>query len=687
MFEDWRALRLRMGIAPLLIIGLLSVAIMPGVIAVSMYRERVILHRAMDFVFQPNQRTEMDPRIDLRGLRYSLDMLKSSTLRHRRGIIYAKHIPLITTLYRSIVLDNMTLSPSRIRQMELIFWGQSTIPADNASTSRPVAAAISGQQTSDVVITSIKPLTVYNVQTGIYRSEIDLTLKYRGKFGLAEYHSSFELPQGAWISDYYLWIEDKKVRGMLTEKKATLWVYQQILRERRDPGLVYYERNNRIHVRVFPFQAKETRRTGFTLLHREPLRLQIDGHTVPLTSPIAPPSPAITSLIHTTKGSALYLSQAAIAKLPEIQRTVYFHFVLDMSQSAASNRAQYINRIEQFLQRYPQMREHSRISLVNFRARSYLWHDAWREAIASFPSEGGFFLERAIQIISLQHFMAASRAFPVIVVLSPSLPQNIHSNDLDALSFAFPESDLFYTLSADAVLQPVSLRQHIANDATSRPSASIAPNTAEQGSSSTQTATTITSPHLATVPRFIPPNFAEHKVVAWPNLSEPQAFVRITGGSSIVLLPKTTQHPKPEASDPTKIMHSAELLRQIAQHKPSTPAEEQLHEQMLWYAGLAIWSQWLNYVAAFDSPSSWVDIVKASWQTSLLTPLTTYTVLETEAQWETLRRKQAQVLAGKSYFDLESDQTRRMSEPPLWLMTIFLLALLWYMRKKLGVRS
>lgn len=63
-----------------------------------------------------------------------------------------------------------------------------------------------------------------------------------------------------------------------------------------------------------------------------------------------------------------------------------------------------------------------------------------------------------------------------------------------------------------------------------------------------------------------------------------------------------------------------------------------------------------------------------------MTPVTSYLVVENEAQKAMLKKKQEQALSGNKSLDLGED-TQRMSEPSLILLIILLGLALWYREK------
>ena len=64
-----------------------------------------------------------------------------------------------------------------------------------------------------------------------------------------------------------------------------------------------------------------------------------------------------------------------------------------------------------------------------------------------------------------------------------------------------------------------------------------------------------------------------------------------------------------------------------------------------------------------------------------MSPVTSYLVVENEAQKAMLKKKQEQALSGNKSLDLGED-TQRMSEPSLILLTILFGLAIWYREKR-----
>jgi Ca-activated chloride channel homolog len=69
----------------------------------------------------------------------------------------------------------------------------------------------------------------------------------------------FPLPEGATVSGYALDIKGQMVDGVVVEKDRGRQVFEKIVRQGIDPGLVEWTRGNNFKTRVFPIPAKGTR--------------------------------------------------------------------------------------------------------------------------------------------------------------------------------------------------------------------------------------------------------------------------------------------------------------------------------------------------------------------------------------------------------------------------------------------
>jgi hypothetical protein len=77
------------------------------------------------------------------------------------------------------------------------------------------------------------------------------------------------------------------------------------------------------------------------------------------------------------------------------------------------------------------------------------------------------------------------------------------------------------------------------------------------------------------------------------------------------------------------------------------------------------------------------QLIKGSLKTGIMIPVSSYIVLETEAQEKVLKEAQNRILNSPDYMGLPENLMTNMSEPSLWLLLIPLLFLFWKKRKVL----
>ena len=82
----------------------------------------------------------------------------------------------------------------------------------------------------------------------------------------------FPLPQDASIAGFGMWINGELVEADVVEKQRAREIYETILRERRDPGLLEWTGGNIFKARVFPIFAHSEKRIKITYTQVLPMR-------------------------------------------------------------------------------------------------------------------------------------------------------------------------------------------------------------------------------------------------------------------------------------------------------------------------------------------------------------------------------------------------------------------------------
>jgi len=70
----------------------------------------------------------------------------------------------------------------------------------------------------------------------------------------------FPLPVGAVVSDFSMYVGKEELKGRMLKKDEARKIYEDIVRKRRDPGLLEYVDRNTIHARIYPIPARGEKR-------------------------------------------------------------------------------------------------------------------------------------------------------------------------------------------------------------------------------------------------------------------------------------------------------------------------------------------------------------------------------------------------------------------------------------------
>jgi hypothetical protein len=585
-----------------LIIGilLLGFLVFPAFITATYLKDRSVLNETLIYLYSPDYSTQYE--IDKSSLQKTLNVIKShKDHRDSRGGVFGNGIPYLSSYFNWLVIDNLTLSDSKINTIEKIFFSKTSFEL------RP-----ENIQNDNVQISNISTRSTYDKTQNAWKSWVDLEITNKsGNTGFVEYATTIDLPEGCWISDYYLYVGDKKELGILAEKKSAMWIFSQVRNENRDPGILYYLTGKKVAFRVFPFSKDEVRTTGIEFLHKEPIKLTIDSNLVELGNL----EETIYEKIVTE--NIAYVSEKQKQSLKSVQRHPYFHFLIDASKYQSNNSTDFIKRIEQALETNKPLSENAKISFVNSYVNTTSLDKGWEELYKNESFEGGFYLDRAIRTTLFNAYQDKSKTYPVIVVVTDSIQNAVLDKDFADLKFTFPESNLFFNLGKNGTLKEHSLTENPIKEL----------------------------PEILRECRFceavLEYKLSDNSFAYLPNNNEP----------SIILKKDIFGVTEPEIKEKN------------------------------WQSALKMQGQWTSQILHPEtSNKEWLNMVKYSFISKVMTPVTSYLVVENEAQKAMLKKKQEQALSGNKSLDLGED-TQRMSEPSLILLTILLALILWFREK------
>ncbi|MGB1205018.1 MAG: MSEP-CTERM sorting domain-containing protein [Chitinophagales bacterium] len=570
--------------------------VIPFLITANYLKDANTLNKTLDYIYNPDYSKSYS--INKASLQKTLNVVKSHK-ENNRGGIFGTQQPYLSAYFNWLVLDNLILSNTKINTIENIFF-------DNI----PINIRRENIRNDEVEISDISVNSTFDTAQNAWRSWIDLEItNHNERTRFSEYATTLELPEGAWISDYYLYVGDKKEMGILAEKKTAMWIFSSIRNENRDPGILYYLTGNKVAFRVFPFLKNETRKTGIELLHKEPIQLDFDGYTIQLGE---------TDMVQKTafeNENMVYVSAQQKQTLKQIKRKPYFHFVVDASDEFKVS--EFTSRIENISKKYKNLATDAKISFVNSYVTTMSFKENWQEQFQNQDFEGGFYTERGIKSVLFEAYKSPTNSFPVIVVVTDNLYKGIFDKNFADWHFAFPESTVFYDLDENEYLNVHSLL--------SNPSKPIEENK----------------------------TLSFDQVVLEYQLKD----------NTIAYLPDNEKA-------------SIILKSDIFEMKEKEISEKQ------WSTALEMQGKWRSQILhPENSNREWLDLVKYSFMSRIMSPVTSYLVVENEAQKALLKKKQAQVLAGNKALDLGED-TQSMSEPNLFVLMILLLLIGWYRKRK-----
>lgn len=591
--DSFRRLRADYGRLTPALVFLLGMLVIPACLVFSFSGDRENINTAMTYIDGSAQ--EQSTRVNIPALDRSLNYMTQGSHNGRTPP------PLLAGLYSRTVIGSRVLSNAAYQRANILFF--------NADDSTELERSLTSARTEGTPTVVIGDIEVESVRDGDdYRSTVHFTLENIGTSDLGEYATSFMLPDGVYISGYYLDVLDERKQGLLTVREAATWIYNHIVSQARDPGILFYDQGE-IVFRVFPFSQGETRLSGIEFLHRESAELEIAGHSI-LLAPAAPPLEQPVA-----SGGAVYVSAAVKQTLEPANRKPYYLFVAD--RSAGTNAAGLAERILQFCEEQAIAPENASVMALNYRGAVWPMTGQWESPLSQFPAEGGFGLHYVIERLYGEY--TTESHFPIIVVVSDRTGALLASDDAARFTGLCPEMDGFWQLTGDGLLL---------------------------------------HPFDGGSPVAAKTDLGRHPVLV-AEVDGAQVFLRNDGLPQVV------------ASQP--LLTRSQLASAWPDHST-------------WATALRLEGEH-NLLAASgqDTESARLALIQQSFRTGIMTPLTSYIVLETPEQEADLLAKQKQILEGMTA--PASGEAVLMSEPPMLLcLALALAVLLWRRRARQAAR-
>ena len=400
-----------------LVLGILT---LPSVICTNFYIDRLNFDNALMYV---SGAVGNQPEINIKRIEKAVNYNGNTRINMSNFDLFGngENIPVISRLYGGIVLDNKIISPDTNERLSLMFL--------NTKKPKP-----NTPQSTDVKLSGVYTETEYDEKSGAYKTWVHMTAKNNSGNAFMEYRTNFNLPDGCVIKDYYLYVNGNKKFGILSDKRAALTVYESIITTPRDPGIIYYEGDNLISLRVYPFSGSEERKTGFLVMHSQNEVLKIDGTDIELKAekPIAEPI---------TLDNFHFIPERYKESLQSASRTPKYYFMIDsgkyspvLAQVEKANNYIAKNQIENY-----------EIYSVSYRAHPY----------TGVVNEGGFNLAHGI---NMAYSTVKENEFPIIIAVSNDA--GLQTTVMPEGNNQFPESRYFYNLDASMLLTPYSFENN-----------------------------------------------------------------------------------------------------------------------------------------------------------------------------------------------------------------------------------
>ena len=133
---------------------------------------------------------------------------------------------------------------------------------DYLTVSDPQQPWYSSNGTIEEAIISVKPEGIYS-QVDMY-----LTFSARGSnfsnSSQLEVLLNFELPEGSFVTDLWLWIGDDISKGLILDTWTASSIYESIVNRRRDPAILFKRSSKNYELRVYPLVMPGTRKIKLT---------------------------------------------------------------------------------------------------------------------------------------------------------------------------------------------------------------------------------------------------------------------------------------------------------------------------------------------------------------------------------------------------------------------------------------
>ncbi len=553
--------------------------IIPIVLTINFLFDKPNLKLALDVMYKPYE------NVNLNLARLNRSTKNITSKRTSRSFFDDNNIfrgtPIITSWYNFIVAKDLNISNESIENIKKLYLNKDT----NYSIAQTQVEEVSFKSVG-FSFYDINSETIYDKKSKEFRSKIDLKIKSNGP---AEYITNFHIPEGSYISNYYLYVANEKKYGSLTDKRISNSMYNSIVRKSLDPGIINYISQNTLELKIFPFRMDEIRESGFEIVHKEPIKITIDEHEINLSNSTF----SSEGIVENENG--LFIPSYEKNKLQKIEREPKYNFIVDMSLNSDVDK--HVENLKAFIKNNDVKEE--KICFANYEMKIVPFDDLENPS-KYMDKKGGFNFNLAIKSMLLDDENGAN----IIVVFSDNLYDAPMVNDLIHKNLISPDTKgSYFQIDKNNILKSYSF---------------------------------VDNKLLKDV----------DKIKLYPVLKYENLYLKDDNISEVIAK-------KPPIVDDISLNKSD------------------------WENGFNLN---LMYKASQENNNEInnipFEIVKKSIETNVLTPLTSYIVVETDAQEEEIKNRQNKLLESNDYNSIEPVE---MNEPSIF---IFILVLILYILQK-----
>ncbi|MBK6497642.1 MAG: hypothetical protein IPG00_05535 [Saprospiraceae bacterium] len=140
----------------------MSFLVIPTFITITYLKDKSVLNETLSYLYSPDYSKQYD--IDKVSLHKTLNVVKShKDRRDSRGGIFGNGIPYLSSYFNWLVMDNLTLSDSKINTIEKIFFAENTFELQPENI-----------QNDNVKISNISTNSTYDKSQNTWKSWVDM---------------------------------------------------------------------------------------------------------------------------------------------------------------------------------------------------------------------------------------------------------------------------------------------------------------------------------------------------------------------------------------------------------------------------------------------------------------------------------------------------------------------------------